>query len=145
MKPTNCTPDEFKLIDAAKEALQLRRRSAKNTVCAGVLTPDGQTFLGLDLVSRKSSVCAEPAAISLAHFHGSYDIASIVSVCFTPDLLEVVVISPCGACRELIWYHHPQARVLLPGDPEPIAVTADDLFTAGELFPTQPRQTTGSS
>ena len=145
MNPQHCTADELKLIEAAKDALQLRRRAGKNTVCAGVLAADGHTYLGLDLVSRKSSVCAEPSAISSAHFNGSYDIASIVSVCFTPDLDQIVVISPCGACRELIWFHHPQARVLLSGDPEPIAVEAKNLFAYGELFPNQiPRAATHS-
>ena len=145
MKQYGCTVEELDLVEAAKDALHLRRRPEKNTVCAGVLTSDGQTFLGLDLVSRKSSICAEPAAISLAHFSGSYDIASIVAVCFTPDLDDVVVISPCGACRELIWYHVPGARVLLPGDPEPVAVLASDLFTAGELFPQKASGLTASS
>lgn len=145
MNSQRCTPEELKLAEAAKDALQLRRRAAKNTVCAGALTADGHTYLGLDLVSRKSSVCAEPAAIASAHFHGSYDIDSVVSVCFTPDLDEIVVISPCGACRELIWYHNPLARILLPGDPEPIAVTANDLFASGDLFPGQKSSAAASS
>ena len=135
MNTEHCNADELKLVDAAKAALRPRRRAAKNTVCAGVLASDGQTYLGLDVVSRKSSVCAEPTAIAQAHFNGAYGITSIVAVCFTPDLEEIVVISPCGACRELIWYHDPQARILLPGDPEPVVVTASELFAAGELFP----------
>ena len=157
MERHNCTAAELSLVEAVKDALRRRRRPEKNTVCAGVVTSDGQTYLGLDLVSRKTSICAEPAAISSAHFNGSYDIVSIVAVCHTPDLTDIVVISPCGACRELIWYHAPDTRVVLPdthvvlpdtrvvlpdthvvlpGDPAPTAVGAGcELFPAGEPFP----------
>ena len=145
MRPHSCIVEELALVDAAKDALHLRRRPEKNTVCAGVLTSDGQTYLGLDLVSRKTSICAEPAAISHAHVSGSYGITSIAAVCFAPDLKNMVVISPCGACRELIWYHAPGARVLLPGDPAPVAVAASDLFTAGELFPQKASGLTASN
>ena len=105
-----------------------------NTVVAGVLTDCGRMYLGLDVVSRKSSACAEPSAISQAHFEGFYTIASIVAVCYTHDLQEIVVISPCGACRELIWYQHPEARVVMPGDPDPVSVAANNLFAFGDLF-----------
>ena len=149
MERHNCTAAELRLVEAVKDALRRRRRPEKNTVCAGVVTSDGQTYLGLDLVSRKTSICAEPAAISSAHFNGSYDIVSIVAVCHTPDLTDIVVISPCGACRELIWYHAPDTRVVLPdtrvvlpdthvvlpGDPAPAAVAVSELFPAGEPFP----------
>ena len=134
MRALKVTPAEQELLSQVTDALKLRRRAHKNTVCAGVIVGGGSTFLGLDVVSRKSSVCAEPTAIAHAHLHGAYDIISVAAVCFEPDLREVVVISPCGACRELIWYHAPQARILMPGDPTPVAVVAEDLFEAGDLF-----------
>lgn len=80
-------------------------------------------------------MCAEPSALAAAHLNGSTDVRSIVAVCFTPDLSETTVISPCGACRERIWYHAPNARVILPGWPQPTAAPIGDLFLHGELFP----------
>lgn len=109
-----CTPAELSLVETAAVAITRLRRPKLNTVCAAVLDGAGDVWLGLDLVSRMSSVCAEPSALAAAHLNGSTDIRSIVAVCFTPDLSETIVISPCGACRERIWYHAPNARVVLP-------------------------------
>ena len=135
MRLEKCTDVELELVEAAKAVLRARRRPSMNTVCAGILVGDGTMHFGLDVVSRKSSVCAEPTVIARAHLDGEYEIVSIGAVCFTPTLQDIRVISPCGACRELIWYHCPRARVLVPSDPDPRAVYAEDLFTFGDLFP----------
>ena len=123
-----CTPDELALVDTAAAAITRLRRPKLNTVCAAVLDSDGNVWLGLDLVSRMSSVCAEPSAIAAANLNGATNLRSIAAVCFTPDLSETTVISPCGACRERIWYHAPAARVVLPGRPQPMAAPIAELF-----------------
>ena len=61
-----CIPEELGLAEQATRTLARTRRAAKNTACAAVLDAAGNTWLGLDLVSRTSSVCAEPAAIAAA-------------------------------------------------------------------------------
>lgn len=140
MKAEALTAEERHLVDQTAKHLRSRCRNRLNTVCAGLLTTSGTSFFGLSLASRKSDVCAEPAAIAASHLANEHAISSIVAVCHTPSLDEVVVISPCGACRELICYHAPDARVLLTldGDDEPSAVAARDLFVAAELFPVRP-------
>ena len=130
-----CTPEELALADAAAEALRRSRRAWRHTVCAAVLDQNGGVWLGIDLVSRMSSVCAEPAAIAAAQLDGAAELVSIAAVCHTPDLEEVVVIAPCGACRERIWRHAPNARVLLPAHPQPVAVPIEDLFAHPDIFP----------
>ena len=67
MEMHGCSPAEPALAHAAADTLRRRRRPHRNTVCAGVSTRSGETFMGLDLASRKSSACAEPAAIAAAH------------------------------------------------------------------------------
>ena len=109
-----CNPAELGLAEQATRTLARTRRAAKNTACAAVLDAGGNTWLGLDLVSRMSSVCAEPAAIAAAQLDGAAELVAIAAVCYTPDLETITLISPCGACRERIWHHAPQARVLLP-------------------------------
>ena len=123
-----CNDSERALIVAATRVLREKRRAEKNTECAGVLGSDGRQFVGLDLVSQMSSVCAEPAAIAAAHLAGVYEIASIVAVCFTPSPADIVVLSPCGACRERIRCHAPTARVLIADTDGPAAVVAEHLF-----------------
>ena len=78
-----CTDAELELVEAAQAVLRARRRASQTTVCAGVLTGDGTMYLGLDVVSRKSSICAEPTAIARAHLDGAYETSSIGAVCFT--------------------------------------------------------------
>ena len=50
-------------------------------------------------------------------------------------LESATLISPCGACRERIWHHAPQARVLLPARPEPLALPLSDLYSHPDPFP----------
>lgn len=135
LNPTPLTAHEDRLLDEAQALLRERRRPGLNTVVAVVSTETGRTHFGLNLVSRKSAVCAEPAAIAAAHLAGDHQVRTVAAVCFTPDLSEVTVISPCGACRELLWYHAPAARVVLRRDGQHCAVTASDLFSDAELFP----------
>lgn len=139
MRADGLNEEERNLVEQATKHLRSHRREALNTVCAGLVTDTGASFFGLNLVSRKSEVCAEPAAMAAAHLANEYEVSSIVAVCHTPSLEDVVVISPCGACRELIWYHAPDARVVLvtEGDSEPSAVVARELFRAGEMFPSR--------
>ena len=40
----------------------------------------------------------------------------------------ITVVSPCGACRELIWDYDRNARVIVPGDSGPIAVGIGELL-----------------
>ena len=129
-----CTHSELELIDEAASALRRMRAEGRHTVVAGVLTADGAIVLGLDLVSRMSSACAEPNALANAAMAGHTRLASIVAVCHTPDLADISPISPCGACRERICWHHPRLRVIIPGGSGPRAVKAAELFPLGGLF-----------
>ena len=123
-----CSDSEMALISAAKRSLRQLQRPGKNTVVAGVLTDCGRMYLGVDVLSSESSACAEPSAISQAHFDGFYAITAVAAVGSTSDNDEIVVISPCVACTDLISYQHPEARVVVPG---PMAVSADDLLASG--------------
>ena len=40
----------------------------------------------------------------------------------------VAVVSPCGACRELIWDYDRNARVIVPGQKGPVAVGIGELL-----------------
>lgn len=82
----NPTPEELGLAEQATRALARTRRADKNTACAAVLDAEGNTWLGLDLVSRMPSVSAEPAAIAAAHLRRAHDLTAIAAVCYTPDL-----------------------------------------------------------
>ena len=83
--------------------------------------------------STGMAVCAEAVALGRAVTEaGETGIETIVAVRH-PEPSEkdqaIVVVSPCGSCRELIWDYDRNARVIVPGSNGP-AVAA-----IGELLP----------
>ena len=62
------------------------------------------------------SVCAEPIALGRALLEGDGTVDTIVAVRHPkPEELdrELAVVSPCGACRELILDYWPEARIII--------------------------------
>ncbi len=62
------------------------------------------------------SVCAEPIALGRALLEGDGTVDAVVAVRHPkPEETdrEMAVVSPCGACRELILDHWPDALVIL--------------------------------
>lgn len=127
------SPADRELVGHAVDLLRTRGRAGYHSVAAAVRAGD-RLFAGLDLASRKSSVCAEPAAISAAHSAGSYALDAIVAVCLREDISSFASISPCGACRELISYQAPDCRVLFEYEGSLIDERARDLFRYPLIF-----------
>jgi cytidine deaminase len=121
------------LFAQARETLQTAGRPGRNSVAAAVRAAKS-TYVGLDLISRKSSICAEPAAISAAQTAGDDDLQAIVAVCFRPATSQFVTISPCGACRELMAWHAPECRVVFEYQGALVQATARDLFQYPAIF-----------
>jgi len=62
------------------------------------------------------AVCAEPVALGRAILQGDGTVATVVAVRHPkPEEAdrELAVVSPCGACREMLADHAPDALVLL--------------------------------
>ncbi|HEV2628394.1 MAG TPA: cytidine deaminase [Pseudolabrys sp.] len=127
------------LIDAATKAIASRYRNDWQEVGAALRTRDGRVVVGvnLDAYVGRGAVCAEAVAIGTAlTAEGDKGIETIVAVRH-PKPGEpggVAVVSPCGACRELIHDYDAGARVIVPNGKEP-AVT-----TIGELLPNKYRR-----
>ena len=78
------------------------------------------------------AVCAEAVALGqVVTDLGDAGIDTIVAVRHPkPDETDqtIGVVSPCGACRELIWDYDRKARVIVPGRTGPQAVTIGELL-----------------
>ena len=62
---------------------------------------------------------------------GEFNIDTVVAVRHPPPEEKdrpVAVVSPCGACRELIWDYDRNARVIVPGQKGPVAVGIGELL-----------------
>ena len=123
------------LITAAREAIKRCYRNDWQEVGAALRTRDGRIYTGvnLDAYLGRMAVCAEAVALGRAVTDvGETGIETIVAVRH-PDADEadqaIVVVSPCGSCRELIWDYDRNARVIVPG------VNGPAVCSIGELLP----------
>jgi cytidine deaminase len=123
------------LVDAAREAIKRRYRNDWQEVGAALRTRDGHVYTGvnLDAYLGRMAVCAEAVALGRAVTEsGEVGIDTIVAVRH-PEPSEtdkaIVVVSPCGSCRELIWDYDQNARVIVPSQNGPV------IAPIGELIP----------
>ncbi len=116
------------LLAAATNLLTSQGRPEFNSVAAVMQSGDGRRFAAMDLRSRKSPVCAEPAALAAAQSAGARDVVRIAAVCRIEQTGEHSLISPCGACRELLFFQVPDATILVSYKGEPHRIVVRHLF-----------------
>ncbi|MCW5694891.1 MAG: cytidine deaminase [Pseudolabrys sp.] len=134
------TEKDKELIAAAAQAIKARYRNDWQEVGAALLTRDGRVVVGvnLDAYVGRGAVCAEAVAIGTAlTAKGDQGIDTIVAVRHPKPGEEgdIAVVSPCGACRELIHDYDAKARVIVPNGRQGPEVT-----TIGELLPNKYRR-----
>ena len=122
------------LIEAAAHAIRRRYRDDWQEVGAALRLRSGTVFTGVNLDANlgRMAVCAEAVALGQAITNiGEIGIDTIVAVRH-PSPAEknqkIAVVSPCGACRELIWDYDNNARVIMPGQNGPEVVSIGDLI-----------------
>jgi cytidine deaminase len=130
------------LIAAAGAAIKRRYRDDWQEVGAALRTRTGKIFTGvnLDAYLGRMAVCAEAVALGRAVVDlGDAGIDTIVAVRHPAPgekNQEIAVVSPCGACRELIFDYDPNARVIVPNGKSPsivpIAQLLPNKYTRGQ-------------
>ena len=108
------------LVAAAAQVLLAHYRPFWHTVGAAIRGQDGRIWTGIHLGATvgRLQVCAEPIAFGRALIEGDGTIATAVAVRHPKDDEDeraVAVVSPCGACREMIVDYAPAAWVIVPG------------------------------
>ena len=122
-----------RLIEMASDVIRKRYRYDWQEVGAALRLRSGRIFTGvsLDAYLGRMAVCAEAVALGQAVTEGENGIDTIVAVRHpAPDEKDrvIAVVSPCGACRELIWDYDRNARVIVPGPGGPHAVAIGELI-----------------
>jgi cytidine deaminase len=131
---------EKELIAAATAAIEQRYRYDWQEVGAALRTRSGKIFTGvnLDAYLGRMAVCAEAVALGRAFVDlGDAGIDTIVAVRHPdPDEKDqrIAVVSPCGACRELIFDYDRNARVIVPNG------KSVDIVPIAELLPNKYRR-----
>jgi cytidine deaminase len=125
---------DSELIQAATDAIRNRYRYDWQEVGAAIRLRSGKIFTGvsLDAYLGRMAVCAEAVALGQAiTVAGEFGIDTVVAVRHPPPEEKdrpVAVVSPCGACRELIWDYDRNARVIVPGPAGPMSVGIGELL-----------------
>jgi cytidine deaminase len=133
-RPVKLGKDERVLIEAATAAIKQRYRNDWQEVGAALRTRSGKLFAGvnLDAYLGRMAVCAEAVALGRAFVElGDEGIETIVAVRHPPPDekdQKIRVVSPCGACRELIFDYDPKARVIVPNGRAPTVVPIAELL-----------------
>ncbi len=133
-KPAKLTKSDRELIAAAVAAIKQRYRDDWQEVGAALRTRSGKIFTGvnLDAYLGRMAVCAEAIALGRAVVDiGDAGIDTIVAVRHPPPQNKdqtVTVVSPCGACRELIFDYDRNARVIVPNGKSAAAVPIGELL-----------------
>jgi cytidine deaminase len=131
---TRLSKADNELIEAATAAIKQRYRYDWQEVGAALRTRSGEIFTGvnLDAYLGRMAVCAEAVALGRAFVElGDEGIETIVAVRHPPPDekdQKIRVVSPCGACRELIFDYDPKARVIVPNGAAPGVVAIADLL-----------------
>jgi len=122
------------LIAAASAAIARRYRDDWQEVGAALRTRSGKIFTGvnLDAYLGRMAVCAEAVALGRAVVDlGDAGIDMIVAVRHPQPQDKdrtIAVVSPCGACRELIFDYDRNARVIVPNGKSPAVVPIAELL-----------------
>ena len=108
------------LIAAARAVMLRHYRPFWHTVAAALRSRDGRIWTGVHLGATvgRLQICAEAVALGRAVLEGDGSITTAVAVRHPkPDEeeREVAVVSPCGACRDMISDYAPDAFIIVPG------------------------------
>ncbi len=118
------SPQDNDLIEAARDVLLRNYRPFWHTVSAAIRTRNGTIFTGIHLGATvgRLQVCAEPIALGQAIMEGDSSVEVAVALRHPkPDETgEIAIVSPCGACRELLMDYDPDALVIVPGKDGPM-------------------------
>jgi cytidine deaminase len=119
------TEADDELIAAARETLARHYRPFWHMVSAALRGRDGRVWTGIHLGATvgRLQVCAEAVALGRAILEGDGTIETAVAIRHPKpgeDDQSLAIVSPCGACREMILDYDPEARVILPGLLAPI-------------------------
>lgn len=112
------TSEDHELIDAASRVLEKHYRTFWHTVGAAIRSRDGRIWTGVHIGATvgRLAICAEAIALGRTIIEGDGTIETVVAVRHPKpeeEDRELAVVSPCGACREMIIDHAPQATVII--------------------------------
>ncbi|WP_370295674.1 cytidine deaminase [Rossellomorea marisflavi] len=121
MNTLDLTPEDFELIESAKDKITMLYKDDKHHVAAALRTDSGDivSAVHIEAYIGRVTVCAEAIAVGSAVSSGHKGFHTIVAVHhpYSDEVDRTIrVVSPCGMCRELIADYSPECLVILEVD-----------------------------
>jgi cytidine deaminase len=114
MKYRSLSEPDRALIAAAADVVARRYDADRHTVGAAVRGSSGKTYAAVNLESPGVDVCAEWTALGMAVSSGERALECCVAVKGSSSGKGAPrVISPCGVCRELLYFYAPRMEVIV--------------------------------
>ena len=126
MEYRDLTPEDEELIGAAFEAIRCNYAKGRHHVGAAVRAGSGKTYAGVHMESPGVDVCAEWVALGAAASAGEREFTCAVAV--SGPAPDGCVMSPCGVCRELLYFYGPDMEVIVPHEAGPRKVRVSELL-----------------
>lgn len=122
-------------VEAARALIMARAREGRHHVAATVVTRSGASYTAVntDCILGRAAICAEAIALGMAC--AAEEGAEVAFVCAVNRRL--VVIPPCGVCRELLIDYGHSALVAVPReeglrfDVRPLAELLPEAYKTG--------------
>jgi cytidine deaminase len=126
------TDADRELIEEATDLLVEFFAPGRHEVCCALRTGSGRTYSAINLRTAvgTAGVHCEPVCIANAIMDGEESFDTFVAVMREgnePDG-DVVVISACGVCREMIREYDPTADIVIPDDDGPVKTSVTELL-----------------
>jgi cytidine deaminase len=131
--PRPLSDADLALIETARDTLVRHYRPHWHTVAAAIRSRDGRIWTGIHLGATvgRLSVCAEAVALGRAIIEGDGTVDLAVAVRHPkPEETDrdIAVVSPCGACREMLLDFDPDADIVIGGPLSLARVSIRDLL-----------------
>ena len=126
------TDEDEALIDEATAVLEAHYEPGRHEVASALRTASGTVHAAINLVADvgTAAVHCEPITVGNAVLDGETAFDATVAVTYEDPAAreDVVVVSACGVCRELLRDFDPDVDVVVPSPDGPVRASASDLL-----------------
>ncbi len=124
---------DVELVEAATAVARRFSHPDAHTVAAAARSPDGRTFVGMNVFHFTGGPCAELVVIGAAAAQGVHALQTIVAV----GDRDRGLLAPCGRCRQVLLDYFPDVTVLVGAPDAPRGVPIAELLPGAYVWADQ--------
>lgn len=128
-KISRLSPKDLELIEMAKTHAKKCYRDGITSMATVLRTKSGSTYTGINVKYKKvwKCICAERVSIAKAIEAGESEFDTIVTVKYSHEENDYVVMNMCGECRQIAVFY-PTLQVICGKNGEAVSVSVEKVF-----------------